>query len=352
MADTAPDNVLFKEIQQLEDKTSTAPIPEGLKEKILQMLDRLGRMAKFGGYSEEYEKVSHYIDWVLNLPWQAKTEDVLNLQKAQEIMDKNHYGMKMIKEKILEFMATLKLTRYKQKISRAPILCLVGLVGTGKTTFAYSLAETMARKFVRIPFGGMGSALDLRGQSRLHPDNEPGQVIKALRRCQSNNPVMLLDEIDRVSENSRADIMGVLVELLDPEQNQYFSDHYIDYPFDLSDVLFVATCNNTTNISTAVLDRMEIIQMPSYTDEEKIIIAQKYILPRALKQAGLKPENLTIAEELWPQIVRPLGFDPGMRSLERNIQSVCRKIAKKVVEGQGESFQINNNNLKEFIPPW
>lgn len=352
MADTAPDNILFEEIKQLEDKTSTAPIPEGLKEKILQMLRRLVRMAKFGGYSEEYEKVSHYIDWVLNLPWQVKTEDVLDLQQAQEIMDKNHHGMEMIKEKILEFMATLKLTRYKQKISRAPILCLVGLVGTGKTTFAYSLAETIARKFVRIPFGGMGSALDLRGQSRLHPDNEPGQVIKALRRCKSNNPVILLDEIDRVSENSRADIMGVLVELLDPEQNQYFSDHYIDYPFDLSDVLFVATCNNTTNISTAVLDRMEIIQMPSYSDEEKIIIAQKYILPKSIKQAGLKPENLTIAQELWPQIVRPLGFDPGMRSLERNIQNVCRKIAKKVVEGQGESFHINNNNLKEFISPW
>ena len=138
----------------------------------------------------------------------------------------------------------------------------------------------------------------------------------------------------------------------DPEQNQYFSDHYIDYPFDLSDVLFVATCNNTTNISTAVLDRMEIIQMPSYSDKEKIIIAQKYILPKTIKQAGLKPENLTIAQELWPQIVRPLGFDPGMRSLERNIQNVCRKIAKKVVEGQGESFHINNNNLKEFISPW
>ncbi len=352
MVNTAPDNVLFEEIQQLEDKTSTASIPEGLKEKILQMLRRLVRMAKFGGYSEEYEKVSHYIGWILNLPWQAKTEDVLDLQQAQKIMDKNHYGMTTIKEKILEFMATLKLTRYKQKISRAPILCLVGLVGTGKTTFAYSLAETMARKFVRIPFGGMGSALDLRGQSRLHPDNEPGQVIKALRRCQSNNPVILLDEVDRVAENSRGDIMGVLVELLDPEQNQYFTDHYIDYPFDLSDVLFVATCNNTTNISTAVLDRMEIIQMPSYSDEEKIIIAQKYILPKIIKQTGLKPENLTIAEELWPQIVRPLGFDPGMRSLERNIQNVCRKIAKKVVEGQGESFHINNNNLKEFISPW
>lgn len=352
MADTAPENVLFEEIKQLKDKTSAALIPEGLKEKILQMLDRLVRMAKFGGYSEEYEKVNHYITWVLALPWQKKTQDVLDLQQAQQIMDKNHHGMKAIKEKILEFMATLKLTNADKAFSHAPILCLVGLVGTGKTTFAYSLAETMARKFVRIPFGGMGSALDLRGQSRLHPDNEPGQVIKALRRCQSSNPVILLDEIDRVSENSRADIMGVLVELLDPEQNQHFTDHYIDYPFDLSNVLFIATCNNTTNISTAVLDRMEIIQMPSYSDEEKIVIAQKYILPKALKQAGLKPESLTIEESLWPQIVRPLGFDPGMRSLERNIQNLCRKIAKKVVEGQGENFNINSNNLKEFISPW
>ncbi len=352
MSQTALEDSLSQEINQLEEKVSSALIPEGLKEKALQMVVRLQKTAKFGGYSEEYEKISHYISWILSLPWQKKTEDILDLNKAKEIMDKNHYGMRQVKDKILEFMATLKLTRGEKKVSHAPILCLVGLVGTGKTTFGYSMAEAIARKFVRVPFGGMGSALDLRGQSRLHPDNEPGQIIKALRRAQSNNPVILLDEVDRVSQNAQSDIMGVLVELLDPEQNAHFTDHYIDYPFDLSDVLFIATCNNTTNISTAVLDRMEILQMPSYSDEEKIVIAKKYLLPKALTASGLKEENITIEDTLWPQIIRPLGFDPGMRSLERSIKSVTRKIARLVVEGKGQHFYINTENIKQFLPTW
>ena len=344
------DPALFSEIQQLKERATQAAIPQGLKEKIFQMLTRLLRVAKFGGYSEEYEKIDHYINWVVSLPWQRKTEDVLDLKRAKEVMDKNHYGMEEIKERILEYLAVLKLTKQKTKVSHAPILLLVGLVGTGKTTFAYSLAEAIGRKFARIPFGGMGSALDLRGQSRLHPDNEPGQVIKSLRRAGSNNPVILLDEIDRVADQALADIMGVLVELLDPEQNEFFTDHYLDYPFDLSDVLFVATCNNTSRISTAVLDRMEVLPMPSYTDEEKITIAKDYLLPKALKDSGLTKENLIIEESLWPQIVRPLGFDSGMRSLERTIRGICRKVAKMVVLNQGQNFHLNQNNIKEFLP--
>lgn len=350
--DSAQNTTLFKEVTQLKEKITTASIPEGLREKTSQMIERLMRIAKFGGYSEEYEKIAHYIDWVITLPWQQKTDDILDLQRAKEIMDKNHYGMTYIKERILEFLAVLKLTQGKHKVSRAPVLCLVGLVGTGKTTFGYSLAETMGRKFVRIPFGGMGSALDLRGQSKLHPDNEPGQVVKALKRAQSRNPVILLDEIDRVSDDARADIMGVLVELLDPEQNERFTDHYIDYPFDLSDVLFIATCNNTTRISPAVLDRMEILQMPSYTDKEKIIIGKDYLLPRILEESGLTKDNLTIDKDLWPKIVRPLGFDPGIRSLERTIEGICRKVAKMVVEGKGRHFHITQDNIKQFLPQW
>lgn len=345
-------NDIFEEIKQLQEKINNTALPAGLKEKVIQMLTRLNRIAKYSGFLDEFEKISHYIDWVVNLPWQKKSEDILDLRRAKEILDKNHYGMTEIKEKILEFMAALKLSQTGDKISSAPILCLVGLVGTGKTTFGYSLAEAMARKFSRIPFGGMGSALDLRGQSRLHPDNEPGQVIKALKRAQTNNPVILLDEIDRVAENARADIMGVLVELLDPEQNEFFIDHYLDYPFNLSNILFIATCNNTTNISTAVLDRMEILQMPSYSDEEKIAIGKNFILPKTLEKNGLTADNLTIDQELWPKIARPLGFDPGIRSLERTINNICRKIAKLVVENKGYHFNINQNNLKEFIPLW
>jgi len=345
----APDSVLFEEVEQLKKTVSQAVVPEGLKQKIYKMLARLKRMARFGGYSQEYDKISHYLDWVVALPWAKKTEDLLDLNYAKQVMDKHHYGMEQVKERILEFLSILKLTQGEKKISRAPILCLVGLVGTGKTTFAVSLAEAMKRRYVRIPFGGMGSALDLRGQSRLHPDNEPGQIIKALKRAQSNNPVILLDEIDRVGKRARPDIMGVLIELLDPEQNQYFTDHYIDYPFDLSEVLFLATCNNTTNIATAVLDRMEVIRMPSYSDDEKIVIAKDYLLPEAMEESGLKQENLEIDPQVWPKIVRPLGFDAGMRSLERAIQKICRKVAKLIVEKKGRHFHVTQENLKQFI---
>lgn len=346
------ENILFEEINQLKAKIVAANIPPGLKEKIDAMLVRLGRMAKYSGYTSEYEKTSHYIDWVLSLPWGIATSDKLDLVHAKEIMNKHHYGMDIVKDRILQFMAVLKLTQGKKDVSRAPILCLVGLVGTGKTTFGYALAEVMGRRFARIPFGGMGSARDLRGQSRLHTDSEPGQIIKALRRAGSNNPVILLDEIDRVSETARADIMGVLVELLDPEQNAAFADHYIDYPFNLSNVLFLATCNNTRDIATAVLDRMEVIQMPSYSDEEKIHIGRDYVLPQVMQESGLTGENLTIEESLWPKIVRPLGYDSGIRTLERNIEGICQKIAKLIVEGKGNHFYLTEENVKQFLPSW
>jgi ATP-dependent Lon protease len=223
-------------------------------------------------------------------------------------------------------------------------------VGTGKTTIAYSIAEAMGRKFARIPFGGMGDPLDLRGQSRMHAEAEPGKIIKALKNTQSRNPVILLDEIDRVTDQGRASIMGVLVELLDPEQNFAFLDHYIDFPFDLSEALFVATGNNTTNVSTAVLDRLEPISMPSYTDMEKITIGRNYVLPRLEKAAGIPPGALTISEDVWPNIVRPLGYDAGIRTLERNIEGVVRKVARMIVEGKGTTFQITSQNVKEFLP--
>jgi ATP-dependent Lon protease len=310
-------------------------------------------MAKFGGYSAEYEQVSRYIDWITSLPWSKRSQDILDLVFAKKILDQNHYGLGSIKERVLEYLAVLNLKRQgSQGAIRAPILCFVGLVGTGKTTIAQSIAEAMGRKFVRIPFGGMGDILYLRGQSRAFPDAEPGQIIKALRRTGTRNPVILLDEIDRAAEEARASIMGVLIELLDPEQNAAFTDHFIDYPFDLSEVLFVATANNTTNISTAVMDRLEPMQMPSYSDEEKITIAKKYILPRAIEAAGLKPENLAIVDSVWPKIVRPLGFDAGVRTLERTIEGICRKIAKEIVEGKGRKFLLTEENIKEYLPSW
>ena len=355
-----PEEEIFTEITQLETSVNQAALPPQLKEKTLGKVRSLKRMAKFGSYSSEYEQIAHYVDLITRLPWTKRSPDILDLTRAKNILDRNHYGLTGIKERILEYLAVMKLKKENnqsdsfdnQKTLRAPILCFVGLVGTGKTTIAYSIAEAMGRKFARIPFGGMGDILYLRGQSRTYPGAEPGQVIKALKRTGTKNPVILLDEIDRVAEAARASIMGVLVELLDPEQNQAFSDHFVDFPFDLSEVLFIATANNTTNISTAVIDRLEPIQMPSYTDEEKITIAKQYILPKTMAVSGLTSNNLTIADSVWPKIVRPLGFDAGVRTLDRTINGICRKIAKAIVEGKGKQFALTEENIKPYLPSW
>ena len=347
---------LGTEVEKLRQKLIGVTLPPELKIKVEEDVDRLGRVAvNPAAYTQEYDRVAHYVEWVVSLPWTKRSEDVLDLTKARAILDKNHYGMVQVKERILEYLAVLKLRHYQKTegaVARAPILCLVGLVGTGKTTFAYSLAEAIGRQLVRIPFGGMGSARDLRGQSRLHTEAEPGYVVKGLRRGGSKNPIMLLDEIDRVADDARSDVMGVLVELLDPEQNFAFVDHYLDYPFDLSEVLFMATANNTTNIATAVMDRLEPISMPSYTDQEKVMIGKDYLLPEAVTEAGLKPENLTIDEALWPQIVRPLGYDAGIRTLQRTIQGITRKLAREVVEGKQQSLHLTAENIKDYLPSY
>src|SRR3989338_146658 len=340
------------EIKVLEEKIHSATLPPDLRQKAVSMISRASLGFKYGGYFTGFDQVANYIDWIVSLPWDKRVEDNLYLAHAKSLLEKNHYGLKEIKDRILEYLSVMKLTRAESKFMRAPILCFVGLVGTGKTTIAYSIAEAMGRPFIRIPFGGMGSALDLRGESRIHADAEVGLVMKALRRAKYKNPVILLDELDRVAEHARADIMGVLVELLDPEQNMAFVDHFIDYPFDLSEVLFIATANNTGNISTAVLDRLEPIQMPSYTDEEKVIIGKSYVFPKILKESGLTPQILTIDDNVWPQIVRPLGFVSGVRTLERTINAICRKVARNLVEGKGASFHLTSSNIKEFLPSW
>lgn len=355
--------VLFKEIVDLEKKVDATRFPPELKEKCLRLVERLSRMVKYGEYSTEYERVAHYVDWITALPWDKRSEDRLDLKAAKEVLDRNHYGLEQTKERILEYIAVLKLKKTKKeegkvkeegimKFMRAPMLLFVGLVGTGKTTIAYSIAEAMEREFARVPFGGLGDPLDLRGQSRIRPDAEPSLIIKALRRTKTKNPVILLDEIDRVTVEGRASIMGVLVELLDPEQNMAFRDHYIDYPIDLSEVLFIATCNNTSNISVAVMDRLEPIQMPSYTDEEKIAIGRDYVLPRTMQEAGLDKGAIKIDVAVWPKIVRPLGYDAGIRTLERTVNGICRKVAKMIVQGKGKTFQITTANIKEFLPTW
>ena len=357
---------LFKEVEELNKKVEAAILPPELKSRAERMIERLNRMAKLGGYSAEYESISRYVDWIVSLPWDKSSKEILDLKRAQRVLDKNHYGMKKVKDRILEYLAVKKLTLERSKEqgagnqiihgpraeSRAAVLCFVGLPGIGKTSVAYSIAEALGRKFVRIAMGGMGSVGQLRGQSRVFPDAEPGLIIKNLRRAGVNNPVLLLDEIDRVTEQGWSGIMGVLLELLDPEQNAAFVDHYVDFPFNLSNVLFLCSANNTRNISNAVLDRLEIIEMPAYTDEEKLHIGRDYLLPRTLVDCGLKPDQLVIQEELWPKIIRPLGYDAGIRTLDRTLHGICRKVARKIVEGKGDKFILTSENIKEFLPSW
>lgn len=357
---------LTDQINEYRKKIAETSIPPELGSRISSQLEEIERLEHDIAARVHIEQMLRYIDWMVNLPWNIRTEDILDLDKAKVILEKHHYGLQPVKDRILEYLAVLKLnidrwkadnqerpsdasTSHGMLARRAPILCLVGLVGTGKTTLAKSIAEAMGRRFVRVPFGGMSDALELRGQSRVRPDAEIGMIMKGLRFAGTKNPVILLDEIDRVAEHARGDIMGVLVELLDPEQNAAFSDHFVDHPFDLSEVLFVATANNTTNIATAVLDRLEPIQMPSYTDEEKTTIAKKYILPQLMKESGLTEQNLSIDDAIWSKLVRPLGYDAGIRSLERTMNSLCRKVARLIVEGKGNSFRITPDNIKEFI---
>lgn len=347
---------LESKIIELEERIKVANLPIPLAEKLNEeisvfRLSLRGDPSAGSGLFMNFENFSNYVNRILSLPFNKETKDILDIAKAKEILDKNHYGLPSVKNVILEYLSSLILNINNQNnIAHAPIICLTGLVGTGKTTLAYSIAESLGRKFERIPLGGMGDASDLRGKSRASLDAEPGLVIKSLIHAQSRNAVILLDELDRITDTGRKDIMGVLVELLDPEQNKSFVDHYIGYPFDMSKVLFIATGNNTTNIATAVLDRLQIIQMPSYTDEEKTVIAQRYLFPGILKQTGLLGTQLIIDPAVWPTIIRPLGFDSGIRSLERAIEGVCRKAARMIVEGKTQTINVTSENVKEFLP--
>jgi len=375
------------QLQKLKDSVLKAELPDDLEEKSLNQLERLSHALQLGAGSSYgfYEQTVAYIKWVVNLPWNKTSEDILDIKRAKVVFNQNHYGLNKIKTRILEYLSVIimqkkagqgksmnaepvKLSKPTKSegeftalektsirnpeadfVFRAPILCFVGLVGTGKTTMAVSIAQALNRQIIRIPFGGLASALDLRGLSRIHPEAEPGIVIKSIRRVGTKNPVILLDELDRVSDDKRQEIMGVLVELLDPEQNQAFTDHYLDYPFDLSQAIFVATANNTEKIATAVIDRMEVIQMPSYTDEEKIHIGKEFLLPKALKEAGLSSDNLKVDDKVWPVLIRPLGFDAGIRTLQRITKGIVRKTAWKILNDEGNKFLVTERNYREFI---
>lgn len=331
-------------VEELKIEVAQAGLPKDIEEKLLDLLE-------FPGTGVELEKLISYVEFVISLPFEKNAQDILDINRARQVLDKNHYGLKEVKNRILEYLSVLILHKQKgtNEAFHAPVLAFIGLVGTGKTSIAYSIADALGRPIIRIPFGGLGDPVSLRGQSRARADGEPGLIIKALQVAKVSNPVILLDEIDRVDQGTRVDIMGVLVELLDPAQNHSFVDHFLDFPYDLSQVLFIATANNTTNIATAVLDRLEPIQMPVFSDEEKLVIGKNYLLPKAIDEAGLERDIIIIDDITWPQIIRPLGFDSGIRSLDRQLQGICRKIARKMVEGEKGPFKIGSENLGEYL---
>lgn len=345
MDNSAPNQTLTA----IKQKIASSNLPQEVMAKAQDDLSRLEFNFKSSEYSPEINHYLDYLNFVCELPWEKVNPDILDLGRAKQILDKNHFGLESVKEKILEYLAVLILNKRKNKPTTTSTLAFVGLVGSGKTSLAYSIAESLGRPIIRVPFGGLGSAAQLRGESRIRPEAEPGLIIKSIKKAGVKNPVILLDELDRVAVEARTDVFGVLVELLDPEQNMAFFDHYLDLSFDLSQALFIATANNTNNISTAVLDRLELIEMPFYSDEQKVIIGKQYLLPQAVQAAGLDPGTVSVDSDIWPEIVRPLGFDGGIRSLKRTIDTITKKIARMVVEGQPGPFMINRQNINQYI---
>ena len=353
--ESSSEEFIFDELKTLSTMVDgISGLPPLLEDRLRQMIKRLNRMAQLGHYSSEFDTMARYVEVISEMPWDKRTIDELDLAMARENLDNSHYGMDYVKERILEYLSTLILIKNRggDALAKTPVVLFVGLQGVGKTTLAISIAEALGREFIRIAMGGIGSTLELRGRSKSYPEAEPGQIIKALIKTGVKNPVILLDEIEKASgeKGLQNDVMAILLEILDPNQNHEFRDHYIDFPIDLSEVLFICSANNTGTLSAALMDRMEVIKMPSYTDNEKIVIARDYLLPKIFEKSGLQEGELTIEDGLWPGIVRPFGYDSGIRSLGRTLEAICRKIAKQIVEGSVTTVHLTEENLKHYLP--
>ncbi len=342
-----------EDIERLQEKVAGSGCPEELREEIERRISRMVKTAQFGGFSVEFESVSKYVDWISKIPWDTYTEDNLSLHNVKKVLDSHHYGIEKVKERILEYVSIMNLRsgQLHKNVVRAPIMCFVGLQGIGKTSLAKAIGEAMGRVTIRISMGGLGSTQELRGTPKTDEDAEPGQIIKSLAKAESMNPLIILDEIDKVSGNValRKDFMAILLEILDPEQNPSFRDHFVDHPIDLSKVFFICTANNLGTVSAALLDRLEIVRFYSYSDEEKVVIGRDYVLPEIMVEVGLTADMLEFTPDSWETIVRPLGFDAGIRQLKRNLYSICRKVAKIIVLGKAKKVVINANNAKSFI---
>ena len=341
----------LSEVLYLTAKLDDAVIPLDLKEKIALKIKRLRRMARQGHSAGEYESVAKYIDWCLSIPWNNYIKDNIDLISAKKVMDSIHYGSEDVKSLVMEYLAILS-RKYELKDMRysSPVLAFVGVQGSGKTSLARAIATALGRPFYRISLGALGHASELRGSPSDNLGSEPGSIVRSIVRAKCMNPVILLDEFDKVSgdEGSRKDFMAIMLELLDPEQNPTFRDWYIDYPVDLSKVLFIATANRFTTISRELLDRLEFIEFNDYELEEKAIIGKYYIFPKVLQYAGLKKEELIIEDEAWGDLIKAFGKEQGVRRLEKNLQKVAREVLKEIVMKKTVSVKINKENVDKY----
>ncbi len=332
------------EIDEYRAKVEEKGLPEEAKKEAERELDRLSKMHPS---SAEYNVVTTYLDWLVSLPWNDQTEDNLDIKKAAKILEDDHYGLEKPKKRILEYLAVRKL----KPESKGPILCLFGPPGTGKTSLGQSIARALGRKFHRISLGGVRDEAEIRGHRRTYVGALPGRVIQALRRTESKNPVFMLDEIDKVGSDFRGDPSSALLEVLDPEQNFSFQDHYLDVPFDLSKVMFITTANVLDTIPPALRDRMEILELLGYTEDDKIVIAQKYLVPRQREAHGLKASHIKFTKGAIRQIIGGYTREAGLRNLERQIATICRGVAAKIAMGEVDSMVIKMINVPKFLGP-
>lgn len=332
------------EIAEYKEQMSKLKMPQNVAEKINK---ELGRLAKMPPMTPEGAVIRTYIDSLLALPWGKFTKDNFDLDKAQAVLDNDHYGLKKVKERILEYLAVRALS----KSTRGPILCLVGPPGVGKTSLASSIAKAIKRKFTRVSLGGVRDEAEIRGHRRTYIGSMPGRIIHGMQTCGCMNPVFLLDEIDKMASDFRGDPASALLEVLDPEQNNSFSDHFIEFPFDLSHVFWIVTANAVDTIPPALLDRLEIIQLSSYTDEEKVKIAQLHLLPKELKLNGLEKYKVSVSEKAIRRVIHDYTREAGVRNLERKLAGICRKVAFKIVKGKSKGAQVTEKNLEKYLGP-
>ena len=330
------------EVEKYKEKIEALKLPDEHSEKLLKEVNRLSKMSST---SAESGVIRTYLDTVLSLPWNKTTKEQHNLKKAEEILNREHYGLEKVKERILEFLAVKVLAPEL----KGQVLCLAGPPGVGKTSIAHSIAEAMGRNYVRFSLGGVRDEADIRGHRKTYIGAMAGRIMNAMTQAGSKNPLMLMDEIDKMGNDFRGDPASAMLEVLDTEQNNAFRDHYIELPFDLSDVLFVTTANDLGTIPRPLLDRMEVIELPSYTEEEKVQIAKRHLLDKQLKKHGLKPEQVEISEDILHLIVSGYTREAGVRRLEQIIAKLCRKIAKRIVETKTNKITISKDNLQELL---